>query len=138
LVYTPKNVIQFAFQQEKKILEGKKSAHNERSQMFLKAENMLFLDSDTNGNLHDLIKSGIEIDSEMDDASRSDYLQRLIKRYLTASEQKVIKLRYFNGSGEIRKLQDVGELIHLSTERVRQIEADALVKLRKRSKDLIQ
>ena len=146
LIYTPKNVIQYAFQQEKKEMEGKKAKHTERSQQFWDSKHMIYLDSDkpleerhgADTNMHNLIKSAIEIDAEIDEGSRDEYLQRLIKRYLNESEQQVLQLRYFNGTGDVQKLHSVGEQIHLSTERVRQIEFKALAKLKKRSRGLIQ
>ena len=144
LIYTPKNVIQHAYQQERKEQEGKKSKHTDASNLFLNSKRMIYLDNDhtTDGgegiNIHDMIKSGIEIDSEVDQQSMSDHMMNLIHRYLNASEQQVIKMRYFNGSGEVQQLQLVGKAVNLSTERVRQIETMAIAKLKKRTKGLIQ
>ncbi|MFM7578719.1 MAG: sigma-70 family RNA polymerase sigma factor, partial [Microcystaceae cyanobacterium] len=49
---------------------------------------------------------------------------------LTAREQKVIALRYGFQDGTAYSLSDIGRLLKLSRERVRQIEAKALQKLR--------
>ncbi len=142
LIYTPKNVIQHAYQQHKLEADGKKTDYNERSRSFINSKNIVFLDADypngTTGNWHELIKSGVEIDSEIEEHSQTEHLMEIIDKYLTESEKKVVKLRYFGYSGEIRKLQSVGEMINLSTERVRQIEATAIYKLRKKAKGLIQ
>jgi len=144
LIYTPKNVIQHAYQQERKQLEGKKFQHSDLSQLFMNSKRMVYLDNDHSMdggdgvNIHDMIKSGIEIDAEVDKRSMSEHMMSLIHRYLNASEQQVIKMRYFNGSGEVQQLQSVGQAVNLSTERVRQIETMAIAKLKKRTKGLIQ
>lgn len=138
LIYTPKNVIQHAFHQHRLELEGKKTDYNDRSRSFINSKNVVFLDGDKDGNWHELIKSGVEIDAEIENRSQTKHLMAIIDRYLTVPEQKVIKLRYFGSNGEVRKLQSVGEMINLSTERVRQIESGAITKLKKRAKGLIQ
>ena len=55
----------------------------------------------------------------------SDVLETLTER-----ERRVIELRYGLDSGEVRTLDEVGEAIGVTRERVRQIEAKALHKLR--------
>jgi len=49
---------------------------------------------------------------------------------LTEREKSVLKLRFGIGDGYPRTLEEVGELFHVTRERVRQIEAKALRKLR--------
>ncbi|OGX37580.1 MAG: RNA polymerase sigma factor RpoD [Omnitrophica WOR_2 bacterium RIFCSPHIGHO2_02_FULL_68_15] len=49
---------------------------------------------------------------------------------LTEREKNVLKLRFGIGDGYPRTLEEVGELFHVTRERVRQIEAKALRKLR--------
>ena len=49
---------------------------------------------------------------------------------LTEREQKVLKLRYGLGDGRARTLEEVGKEFDVTRERIRQIEAKALRKLR--------
>ena len=57
---------------------------------------------------------------------------------LTEREQKVLKLRFGLVDGRPRTLEEVGKEFHVTRERIRQIEAKALRKLRhpSRSKKL--
>ena len=49
---------------------------------------------------------------------------------LTEREEKVLRLRFGIGDGYPRTLEEVGQIFHVTRERVRQIEAKALRKLR--------
>ena len=53
---------------------------------------------------------------------------------LTQREQKVIRLRYGLDDGCEKTLEEVGSLFNVTRERIRQIEAKALSKLRHPSK----
>lgn len=55
---------------------------------------------------------------------------------LTPREKKVIQLRFGLDNGKQRTLEEVGEVFGVSRERIRQIEAEALRKLRRPSKKL--
>jgi len=62
---------------------------------------------------------------------------------LTPREQKVIRLRYGLDDGRPRTLEEVGHLFEVTRERIRQIEAKALRKLRnpnrtRRLKDFVE
>ena len=54
-----------------------------------------------------------------------------ILRHLSEREQKIIRMRYGLGSGRNHTLEEVGQEIGVTRERIRQIEAKALNKLRK-------
>ena len=68
------------------------------------------------------------------------FQQRLgeVLKTLTEREEQVIRLRFGLGDGYPRTLEEVGGVFHVTRERVRQIEAKALRKLRRpaRSKNL--
>ncbi len=53
---------------------------------------------------------------------------------LTQREKKVIQLRFGLDNGKQRTLEEVGEIFGVSRERIRQIEAEALAKLRQQNK----
>lgn len=53
---------------------------------------------------------------------------------LSQQEEKVIRLRFGLGDGEPKTLEEIGTIFNLTRERVRQIEAKALQKLRHRSR----
>ncbi len=63
-----------------------------------------------------------------------DQLKEVLTRCLLDREQKIIKMRFGLEDGKIRTLEDVGQEIGVTRERIRQIEAKALTKL-KRHKD---
>ena len=49
---------------------------------------------------------------------------------LTAREERILRLRFGIGQREERTLEQIGQLFSLTRERIRQIEAKALRKLR--------
>ena len=49
---------------------------------------------------------------------------------LTRREEEVLRLRYGLTDGRARTLEEVGQIFHVTRERIRQIEAKALRKLR--------
>ena len=53
-----------------------------------------------------------------------------VLKTLTPREEKVIKLRYGLGDGYDHTLEEVGRIFKVTRERIRQIEAKALRKLR--------
>ncbi|MGD1907530.1 MAG: RNA polymerase sigma factor, RpoD/SigA family [Leptolyngbyaceae cyanobacterium] len=55
---------------------------------------------------------------------------------LTAQQQQVLRLRFGIGDGQTLTLAKIGEILSISRERVRQIEREALTKLRKRRGDI--
>lgn len=85
-------------------------------------------DKDTE--LLDLLETDIQSpeDELMREALQSDVQEILLD--LTAREQEVIALRFGFQDGVAHSLSEIGRILNLSRERVRQIEAKALQKLR--------
>ena len=54
----------------------------------------------------------------------------MYKRQLTEREEKVLRLRFGLEDGRSRTLEEVGQQFNVTRERIRQIEAKALRKLR--------
>jgi RNA polymerase primary sigma factor len=81
--------------------------------------------------LGDFIEDGAAI-SPIDAASQASLEQELQKvlNELSDREQRVLALRFGLGDGRMRTLEEVGVEFHLTRERIRQIEAQALRKLR--------
>jgi len=63
------------------------------------------------------------------DVSRDDPAQASTLGLLTALERKVLELRHGVGGGHPLGVKEIGRMLELSTEDVRRIEADGLVKL---------
>jgi RNA polymerase sigma factor (sigma-70 family) len=84
------------------------------------------------GELIDLIaQTGAEapLDEIENELVRSDIGQTM-DALLTDPERRILELRYGLGNGQPLSLRDVGKIMQLSAERVRQIERKALSKLR--------
>ncbi len=81
--------------------------------------------------LGDFIADGTAVDPE-ESAIRNISVERLhdVLETLTPREKKVIELRYGLGGGSPLTLEDVGSIFRVTRERVRQIEAKAIRKLR--------
>jgi len=72
-------------------------------------------------------------DSVLMKSSMKTHLTRALEE-LDAKEEKVIKLRFGLGGAEPKTLKDIGGMMGLSRERIRQIEAQALQKLNRSQK----
>ena len=57
-------------------------------------------------------------------------MELAMRKYLTDREEKVIRLRYGFDDGKPKTLEEVGQIFNITRERIRQIEAKALRKLR--------
>ena len=68
-------------------------------------------------------------DEHLQEEQMRTQLYRLL-RVLTPREEQVIRLRFGIGNGESRTLEEVGKLLNVTRERIRQIEVLALKKLR--------
>lgn len=70
-------------------------------------------------------------EEELIEKNRSTIIDRFINT-LTEKEQRIIRLRFGFEDGRPRTLEEIGQELGLSRERVRQIEARAIRKLRGR------
>ena len=68
-------------------------------------------------------------DEHLQEEQMRTQLHRLL-RVLTPREEQVIRLRFGIGNGQSRTLEEVGKLLNVTRERIRQIEVLALKKLR--------
>ena len=89
-------------------------------------------DSDEESILADFIKDE-EIVSPSKEAARALLRERIreILHELTPREQKILSMRFGLENGVTHTLQEVGEVFGVTRERIRQIEAKALEKIRK-------
>ena len=89
----------------------------------------------TDGDLGDITKDPNAFDQN--EVLSQDYLRKKIRSSLSLlleNERRVIDMRYGLTDGKARTLEDVGATLGLTRERVRQIEAKALRKLRNPSR----
>lgn len=90
------------------------------------------VNEEDNHEIIDLIPSDIDIEEDYSMKDLSEKLLLLIERSkLNDREKKVIMLRYGFIDGKSWKLKEIGKLYKISGERIRQIEASALRKIRK-------
>jgi RNA polymerase primary sigma factor len=76
--------------------------------------------------------------SPVDESMSTDLAERVREALTTLShrEQTILRMRFGFGDRNERTLQEIGDEFELTRERIRQIEARALVKLRRRSESL--
>ena len=89
-------------------------------------------DSDEESILADFVKDE-KLPSPSKEAARVLLRERLkeILKDLTPREQKILSMRFGLEDGVTHTLQEVGEVFGVTRERIRQIEAKALEKIRK-------
>ena len=87
---------------------------------------------DSDSDLYELINPNPEKTDEQVESNliKQEILSILDKR-LKPSEKNIIMLRYYTNNGKNRSLEEVGKMLHITRERVRQIEQRALRKLKK-------
>ncbi|MFK7992141.1 MAG: sigma-70 family RNA polymerase sigma factor [Sandaracinaceae bacterium] len=87
--------------------------------------------SDGSGHLADFIEDETAA-SPMDGVVNDDLEQNVLRALsvLTPREEKILRMRFGIGASEVHTLAEVGEVFGVSRERIRQIEALALRKLR--------
>ncbi len=95
------------------------------------------LREDSDAELGDTVgdQSAVSPEEAMLEASLADEVEHVLAP-LDDRERTILRLRYGLGGGEPRTLEDVGEHFLLTRERIRQIEARAMSKLRHPSADV--
>jgi RNA polymerase primary sigma factor len=62
--------------------------------------------------------------------AQREFLDRMFEKYLTERERKILYLYYGLDDGEERTLEEIGSLLGVTRERIRQIRNRAFEKLR--------
>ncbi len=75
-------------------------------------------------------EEGSEIEEDVEAAARRAFLESMFDRYLTERERKILYLYYGLDDGEERTLEEIGSLLGVTRERIRQIRNRAFEKLR--------
>ena len=73
---------------------------------------------------------GTEIEDDVEAVARRSYLETMFDSYLTERERKILYLYYGLDDGEERTLEEIGSLLGVTRERIRQIRNRAFEKLR--------
>ena len=71
-----------------------------------------------------------EIEDDVEAVARRSYLETMFDSYLTERERKILYLYYGLDDGEERTLEEIGSLLGVTRERIRQIRNRAFEKLR--------
>ena len=71
-----------------------------------------------------------DIEDQVESQARREFLDRMFEKYLTERERKILYLYYGLDDGEERTLEEIGTLLGVTRERIRQIRNRAFEKLR--------
>ena len=71
-----------------------------------------------------------DIEQDVEAVARRDFLETMFESYLTERERKILYLYYGLDDGEERTLEEIGSLLGVTRERIRQIRNRAFEKLR--------
>lgn len=71
-----------------------------------------------------------DIEESVESQARREFLDKMFQKYLTERERKILYLYYGLDDGEERTLEEIGSLLGVTRERIRQIRNRAFEKLR--------
>ena len=71
-----------------------------------------------------------DIESKVESRARREFLERMFERHLTERERKILVLYYGLDDGEEMTLEEVGQLLGVTRERIRQLRNRAFEKLK--------
>jgi len=84
------------------------------------------------GEEFDFVSSDESVEEMMVEKNKNEEIRNLLEsNFLKEREKEVLKLRYGFIDGVNHSLEDIGQELNLTRERIRQIEKNALIKLRK-------
>lgn len=81
--------------------------------------------------LGDMISSDFEVDKDVNEKMASNDLKKIIFESLNKKEQQILELRFGLDGNKRKTLDEIGKMLGVSKERVRQIENRSLKKIRK-------
>jgi RNA polymerase primary sigma factor len=62
-----------------------------------------------------------QIEEEVESQARREFLEKMFEKYLTERERKILYLYYGLDEGEERTLEEIGSMLGVTRERIRQI-----------------
>lgn len=88
-------------------------------------------DGEEDGELGDfMVDTAPSLEEQVIEREKNTVLLDYVEKYLTPREERIIKLRYGLLDGQYKTLEDVAKMFGVTRERIRQIEASALKRLR--------
>jgi len=82
-------------------------------------------------------KSHVNIDEEAISKKAKEEVFKVVFEQLDEREAEIVKLRFGLDDGDPKTFAEIGRIFHLSRERIRQIEKEALIKLRNPKRDIL-
>jgi RNA polymerase primary sigma factor len=102
-----------------------------KSDQYTQSLDKMLNEDEKGGTIYDLIDNGsVSLDQLIDDQELSRVMEDIFRKAFTARESKILELRYGLSGGRRHTLEEVGQKFGITRERVRQIEAACLRKLR--------
>ena len=85
--------------------------------------------------LEDVIGEDASVEEEMIKEDQLIEMRELLEKILSDREKRILELRYGLYDNKIHRLKEIGEILNITRERVRQIEKKAIIKLKNHFKE---
>ena len=85
--------------------------------------------------LEDVIGEDASVEEEMIKEDQLIEMRELLEKILSDREKRILELRYGLYDNKIHTLKEIGEILNITRERVRQIEKKAIIKLKNHFKE---